>query len=192
MPQVKIILATALSAAAFLVFLFALDFGVILSAVLGAAIYGALQLLLTTTDPTIRLYGELLREARRKLHRLREASGGLRSRVVRGHVDEIIAITNRVIAFTEKKATQLPEVRQMLSFYLDATVQIVTAYAETAALTGSDSRAGSDFAGKAEESLEAIRDHFHAQYERLVRSDLSDLTARMEALKEMLDWEGLR
>ena len=131
-----------------------------------------------------------LREGSEKISELQALSPRISDPPIRTKFDAIVAAARSIVDDLKKNPKDIRAARQFLSYYLDATIRIVTRYAEL-----SEKRLPStEIQGslrKAEAMLDMIRAAFEKQHVRLLEDDVMDLDAEMSLLKQTIQMEGL-
>ncbi|NEW09174.1 hypothetical protein GK047_24680 [Paenibacillus sp. SYP-B3998] len=188
LPQFKIIVSTAVCSLAFLYFLFGLELNIPLSVILVGLLYLGIHLLLVTYDPQVSLYEQTIKEANRKLNGIRHSVLYITDIRIKTQVTEIINITEQVLKYIQKKNTSMPLVRRMLTFYLDNTLEIVEKYASLQNQKYIDPSTMA-IIKKIEDLITSIRINFESQLNKLLKNDLSEISIKMDVLKEILQME---
>jgi 5-bromo-4-chloroindolyl phosphate hydrolysis protein len=159
-----------------------------ISIILVGLLYLGIHLLLVNFDPSIRMYKDVLQEAKRKLAVIRLSERKITNTRIRSLVGEIIGITEEVIKFTQNKNSSLSDVRRMLTFYLDNTSEILEKYSSIQGQKYID-QSTTTVLNRVEEYLGAVKINFEAQFNKLLKNDLDDMSVKMEVVKEMINWE---
>ena len=191
--------AGIIGGAGFVVLWLVLGVPALLSLLIGAAAYGAALLVfrrgprpLAVEVPRAsrELRDAALREGREKISELKALSGQIASVSIRAKFDSVVASAQRILADLEKNPRDIRAARQFLSYYLDATVKIVTRYTELSS-KNLDSASIQDSLRRVESMLDVIHGAFEKQHARLLEDDVMDLEAEMTLLKQTLTMEGL-
>ena len=183
----------------FLLLWLALGVPVLLSLVVGVVGYGAGLLIFRRSARGVEvaipgvsraMLEEALREGADKLAELKSLSGRIPDRPVREKFDAIVTAAGSIIDDLRKNPKDIRAARQFLSYYLDATVKIVSRYTELAAkkLDSADIQGS---LRKVESMLDTIRGAFEKQHARLLENDVLDLDSELALLKQTISMEGL-
>ncbi|MCU6797449.1 5-bromo-4-chloroindolyl phosphate hydrolysis family protein [Paenibacillus sp. WQ 127069] len=191
LPQFTMFLSLALCSGAFVFFMFVLDLSLVLSLVLGVILYVGLHLILTAADPAAKETKLLLRAAKVKLELLRSASYHISNPRIQNDVNEIVGASMQIMLLIQKKSADLPASKQLLTFYLDNTLEMVNRYVSLSSKSYLNA-SSNEVLRKIEEVLEGVKVNFIAQYNKLLINDLSDLAIKMDAVSQMLEWEDAK
>jgi 5-bromo-4-chloroindolyl phosphate hydrolysis protein len=191
LPQFTMFLSLALCSGAFVFFMFVLDLSIVLSLVLGVILYVGLHLILTAADPAAKETKLLLQAAKVKLELLRSASYHISNPRIQNDVNEIVGASMQIMLLIQKKSADLPASKQLLTFYLDNTLEMVNRYVSLSSKSYLNA-SSNEVLRKIEEVLEGVKVNFIAQYNKLLINDLSDLAIKMDVVSQMLEWEDAK
>ncbi|MEK3916471.1 5-bromo-4-chloroindolyl phosphate hydrolysis family protein [Paenibacillus sp. FSL H7-0331] len=191
LPQFTMFLSLALCSGAFVFFMFVIDLSIVLSLVLGVILYVGLHLILTAADPAAKETKLLLRAAKVKLELLRSASYHISNPRIQNDVNEIVGASMQIMLLIQKKSADLPASKQLLTFYLDNTLEMVNRYVSLSSKSYLNA-SSNEVLRKIEEVLEGVKVNFIAQYNKLLINDLSDLAIKMDVVSQMLEWEDVQ
>ena len=136
------------------------------------------------------MIGTALREGQEKLSELRGLSPRISDRSIRSKFDAIVAAAESILNDLKKNPRDIRAARQFLTYYLDATIKIVSRYADLSE-KNLPSAEIQDSLRKAESMLDMIHAAFEKQHARLLENDVLDLDAEMALLKQTIQMEGL-
>ena len=193
------VLAGVVGGAVFLVLWMVFGLPVIPSLIAGAAGYGAGLLIFRRSSRSLEvaipgvsreMISTSLREGGEKISELKSLSPRISSSSIRAKFDAIVGAGEDIVDDLKKNPKDIRAARQFLNYYLDATIKIVTRYADLSekGLTTSDIQ---DSLRKVESMLDTIRAAFEKQHARLLEDDVLDLDAEMSLLKQTIQMEGL-
>jgi len=193
------VLAGVVGGAVFLVLWMVFGLPVIPSLIAGAAGYGAGLLIFRRSSGSLEvaipgvsreMISTSLREGGEKISELKSLSPRISSSSIRAKFDAIVGAGEDIVDDLKKNPKDIRAARQFLNYYLDATIKIVTRYADLSekGLTTSDIQ---DSLRKVESMLDTIRAAFEKQHARLLEDDVLDLDAEMSLLKQTIQMEGL-
>ncbi len=191
LPQFTLLLSLTLCSGAFVFFMFVLNLSIVLSLVLDAVLYVGLHLILTAADPAAKETKLLLRAAKVKLELLRSASYHISNPRIQNDVNEIVGASMQIMLLIQKKSADLPASKQLLTFYLDNTLEMVNRYVSLSSKSYLNA-SSNEVLRKIEVVLEGVKVNFIAQYNKLLINDLSDLAIKMDVVSQMLEWEDAK
>jgi 5-bromo-4-chloroindolyl phosphate hydrolysis protein len=131
-----------------------------------------------------------LHEGAEKISELKGLSPRITDRTIRAKFDAIVGAAESIVADLKKDPKDVRAARQFLTYYLDATIKIVSRYADLSE-KNLPSVEIQESLRKAESMLEMLRAAFEKQHARLLEDDVLDLDAEMSLLKQTLRMEGL-
>ena len=172
---------------------------VIPSLVAGVAGYGAGLLVFRRSPRSLEvdipgvsreMISTALREGSEKISELKSLSPRISDSAIRSKFDGIVGAAENIVDDLKKNPRDIRAARQFLNYYLDATITIVTHYADLSekGLTTSDIQ---DSLRKVESMLDTIHTAFEKQHARLLQNDVLDLDAEMSLLRQTIQMEGL-
>lgn len=191
------VLGGVLGAAAFLVFLFPLQAGLVLSILAAAAGFAAG--LLIANDPRPRNVGftgsnarsldSALAKAEEKLAEFESLIGLVDSESVQKKARQIADLERKILEDIEADPKDFGPARGFLSYYQDAAVNILRKYQQILARGASSSEVRAAVS-RVEPVLETIRAAFEKQLALLLENDVMDLDTEITVLEETLKMEG--
>ena len=193
------ILAGAVAGGLFLLFWLAFGVPLVPSLLIGAAGYGAGLLVFRRSARSLEvaipgvsreMISAALREGGEKISELKSLSQRIASSSIRAKFDGIVTAAESILDDLKKNPKDIRAARQFLNYYLDATIKIVSRYAELSekGLGSADIQAS---LRKVESMLDTMRTAFEKQHARLLEDDVLDLDAEMSLLKQTIQMEGL-
>jgi 5-bromo-4-chloroindolyl phosphate hydrolysis protein len=189
------LLSGILAAAMFLVFLFIVDLGLVLSILVAAVAYAVgFFFLFKVKKPEI-IAGEstlraALQEGARKLAQIQALEKQIRKSSMISQIKDIEGIIGKILAKVERDPSRLQLAHQFLTYYLDSTINILNKYVELSAQNVEDEDIKKSLT-KVETMLQTIRDAFDKQLGRLLSDDAMDLDAELATLEQTIKMEGL-
>ena len=189
------LLAGILGAALFLVFLFVINAGPIVSLVIGGAGFGAGMLLFSRKKPEVIAQEIDLKTAvsngQKKLVEIQKFQKLIKKPVVVAKVKEICEVIEKILEDLEKDPQDLKAARQFLDYYLDSTIKILNRYVELSAQNISDDSIKASLL-KVENMLQTIKDAFEKKLAQLLSNDVMDLDTELSLLDQSINMDGLR
>jgi 5-bromo-4-chloroindolyl phosphate hydrolysis protein len=131
-----------------------------------------------------------LREGAQKIGELEALSARIADLSIRRKFDAIVSAARSIIDDLKKNPKDIRAARQFLNYYLDATIRIVTRYADLSEKKLASTEIQESLR-KAEAMLEMIKGAFEKQHVRLLEDDVMDLDAEMSLLRQTIQMEGL-
>lgn len=189
------LLSGILAAAMFLVFLLAIDAGLIPSLLVAAVAYviGFFFLFKVKRPEIVASESTLktaLQEGGRKLAVIQGLEKRIRKSSMISQIKDIEGIIGKILAKIERDPARLKQAHQFLTYYLDSTINILNKYVELGAQNVEDEEIQKALA-KVESMLQTIRDAFEKQLARLLSDDAMDLDAELATLEQTIKMEGL-
>lgn len=132
---------------------------------------------------------EALRDGAQKLSRLRSYALRIRDQEVRKEADGIVDVVDRILTNIKNDPKDLRQARQFLTYYLDATITIMSRYVELTDRGADGSHR--ETLQKVEERLGTIRKAFENQLAKLMENDVMDLSVELDVLERTIKMEGL-
>lgn len=96
----------------------------------------------------------------------------------------------KILAEIRRDPADLKRSRQFLSYYLDATINIITKYATLSSQRVDDESIGESLS-RTERMLDTINLAFEKQLARLLSNDVMDLDTELTLLEKTIEMEGL-
>ena len=188
------LLAGVLGAAVFAVFYLLVDVRLMVSVILGAGAFVGGLFLFVRKSPAVLDRETDLRlslDAGEERHaQIRALARRIRKPSILARIKEIDAAIGKILGVIRKDPSKLRAARQFLDYYLDATIQILTKYADISSQDLKDATIQASLA-RVEGMLGTIKDAFDAQLAKLLTDDAMDLDAALETLKQTIEMEGL-
>lgn len=169
-----------------------LSIGALPSVVIGVLAYGAGELMFNSNKEkkvqTKNLY-EILTEAKSQNERIGKIAFLVENEDLRKDVKKINLNITKIIKTIEKKPEKFDKVDNFFSYYLPATIKILSKYdeIENQKLSSTESK---EFMEKARETVKTISKSFENQLSSLYQSDIIDTDAEMKVFKSMLKADG--
>ena len=188
------IVSAVIGGAFFAVPYLALSVGVLPSLAIGAAAYGAGELLLrekekkTLRDNNRPLY-DTLQEAKMQNKKIAEMTNKVDSVDLKKNIKEITQTVTKIINTVESKQEKARKMNNFFDYYLPTTLKILERYDEIEN-QGLSSSEGKKFMEQTENMILEIKNSFKTQLSNLYQADMVDTDAEMKVFKTMLMSEG--
>lgn len=170
------------------------DVGVFVSLVISALFFTSGALLFRTgkADASLRVADlePALIEGKKKLAGIVAFKKQIRDEVIIGKVNTICLTVEKILAEVKRDPGDLKAARQFLSYYLDATINILNKYVTLSMQNVSDSGIKSSLR-RVESMLDTIANAFEKQLTRLLSNDVMDLDTELSLLEKTIQMEGL-
>jgi 5-bromo-4-chloroindolyl phosphate hydrolysis protein len=191
------VLGGLLGAAAFLVFLMFLQAGLFLSLLAAAGGFAAGLLLandprslkISAGGPAAKNLDAALAAAEGKLEEFESLIGAIESESVRRKARQIAELERKILEDIEADPKDFGPARGFLSYYQDASVNILRKYQQILDRGASSSEVRAAVS-RVDPILETIRSAFEKQLARLLENDVLDLDTEITVLEETLKMEG--
>ncbi len=191
----------SLSAAVFLLALFALQIPFWMAALIGGAVYLGLQLALggdrdaadvlaNPEEATAQEIREVLRAQRADVQEIRRMASAVGKRDVQRKLEDISLSIEGCIAYLEAHPQAIPAAGSSLGLYVGQTRSLVADYVglRPAKPQGEEAESG---VAAFEASLDSIKETFDKLYGKLISEDVIGIKAGLDAFKEMTRIERL-
>ena len=173
----------------------ALSVGLVPSLVIGAAAFGAEELLLsdnkkkTTLKETDRSLYEIIETAKAQNKEILRMIPNIEDEEIRKDLNEINDSVDKIISTIISKPNKKKKLNNFFDYYLPVTLKILHRYdeIENQRLASSD---GQKFMERAKSMISEINDAFKKQLANLYQSDLVDADAELKVLDSMLKADG--
>jgi len=187
-------LSGALAAGSFLVSYVFVDIGFAFSLVICALFFVSGLFLFRLKKPGIveqeNSLAASLQEGKAKLTEIEKFRKLVGDRTTIAKVDAICVIVEKILAEIKRDPGDIKEARQFLTYYLDATSNILKKYVQLSSQNVND--AGIRLSLERTESmLDTIRAAFEKQLTRLLSNDVMDLDTELSLLEKTIKMEGL-
>ncbi len=197
--SIRKIICGIIGGGVFLFSLFVIGFNPLLSIIFAAVGYVSGLLMLHKNDEidvnlsggvTQKMLDETLAEGYRKLKEMKELRKNIFNETVGKKIDGIADIVSKIFDDFKRDPKDIKAARQFLSYYLDATLNIVNKYID---LSGRGVRSNdlTQSLAKVEELLDTIKHAFEKQLEILLKDDVMDLDTELKLLESTIKMEGL-
>lgn len=129
-------------------------------------------------------------EGKRKLEEIRSIGKRIRDTEIRAKIEAIGESVEKILAEVKRDPGDLKLARQFLSYYLDATINILNKYTTLSSQKLADSGINASLS-RTEEMLDTINQAFGKQLARLLSNDVMDLDTELSLLEQTIRMEGL-
>lgn len=133
---------------------------------------------------------EALAAGYEKLVQIKKYNGFAYATPIRDDLNAIEMTTVKIFEEIKRDPPDLKRAQQFLSYYLDATLRILSKYAELRK-HGVNNSEISDSLEHVEKVFSSLRTGFDTQFSRLLSNDVSDLDVELSLLESTLKMEGL-
>lgn len=188
------IVSAVIGGAFFAVPYVALSVGILPSLAIGAAAFGAGELLLRGKDKktlkdTDRPLFDTLQDAKEQNKKIYGMIDKVESVDLKKNIKEITQNVTKIINTVESKPQKAKKMNNFFNYYLPTTLRILQRYdeIENQGLSSSD---GKKFMTQTENMISDINKSFKTQLSNLYQADIVDTDAEMKVFKSMLRAEG--
>ena len=133
---------------------------------------------------------KMLRENGEKMRKIKMSIPKIHDTAVRGKVDEIYRLGERIFSILGQNPTQISTVRRFFTYYLDTAIKLIDQYLYFKK-TSKDVRSVSlqETTAKIASSLDLIIESFQTQIDKLVQNDVMNIEADISVLETMIESE---
>lgn len=132
---------------------------------------------------------EAIRQGREATAELRRLNDAIPDEALSADLDEIAELTERIFRQVQKEPDKLPQIRQMMTYYLPTVIRLLGKYAELQKQADVPNvRKSLDEISSA---VRTIRQAFRRQLDSLYEHDVIDITADVRVMEQMLRTSGL-
>lgn len=132
---------------------------------------------------------EAIRQGREAAAELRRLNDAIPDEALSADLDEIAELTERIFGQVQKEPDKLPQIRQMMTYYLPTVIRLLGKYAELQKQADVPNvRKSLDEISSA---VRTIRQAFRRQLDSLYEHDVIDITADVRVMEQMLRTSGL-
>ena len=172
----------------------ALSVGIVPSLVIGAAAYGAGELIFHTKkaqdiSSNGKSFYEELADAKAKNKQILDMAPKIEDPKMQNNIKEIYRTVSKMISTVEKDPKKAKNLSNFFNYYLPVTLNILTKYDEIENQQLS-SKEGQRFMQQTESMIEKINNAFKNQLSNLYQSDMIDTDAEMKVFETMLKADG--
>lgn len=188
------ILSSIMAGGAFIASYLFFDVGMLISLVISALFFTSGALLFRTgkADAVLRVadFESSLLEGKKKLAGIVAFRKQIRDEAIIVKINTICLTVEKILVEVRRDPSDLKAARQFLSYYLDATINILNKYVTLSAQNVSDSGITSSLK-RVESMLDTIAHAFEKQLTRLLSNDVMDLDTELSLLEKTIQMEGL-
>jgi len=116
--------------------------------------------------------------------------GSIPNPVIRGKINEIIAVSDKIIRDAMADPSDVPQIRKFLDFYLPTTIKLLNAYDRMDA-QGIDGENISGTMKNIDEMLDTAIEAYHKLLDSLFANQALDVETDIEVMNTLLKREGL-
>ena len=185
----------------FIIFLFILDIGMVVSILAGIISFAATLLIFhSLTSKTIELemesvhdeyYQTILNEGYEKLKSIQSEVGNIKNQVIQKDGIEILEICESIFKNLEENPTDIKVIRQFFTYYLDALLTIFQKYNQIAK-SGMKGEKENQINEQMTQNLGMVKELLHSKLRKLFEDDFMDLDTELQTLNKMMEMEGIR
>ncbi len=141
-------------------------------------------------DPATAELEKFRQEGKTTLEKIRQANNAIAGEEVSEKLATLGETTAKIFAYVEKNPQKLPDTRRFMSYYLPTTLKLVDKYRQY-----EEMQVRSEAVQAARRDIEAALDTINTAFRNLLESlyqeDTLDVTTDIQALKTVLEQEGL-
>ena len=185
----------------FIIFLFILDIGMVVSILAGIISFAATLLIFhSLTSKTIELemesvhdeyYQTILNEGYEKLKSIQSEVGNIKNQGIQKDGIEILEICESIFKNLEENPTDIKVIRQFFTYYLDALLTIFQKYNQIAK-SGMKGEKQVQIHEQMTQNLGMVKELLHSKLKKLLEDDFMDLDTELQTLNKMMEMEGIR
>jgi 5-bromo-4-chloroindolyl phosphate hydrolysis protein len=185
----------------FIIFLFILDIGMVVSILAGIISFAATLLIFhSLTSKSIELeiesvhdeyYQNILNEGYEKLKSIQAEVGNIKNQVIQKDGNEILDICESIFKNLEESPADIKAIRQFFTYYLDALLTIFQKYNQIAN-SGVKGEKQDQIHERMTHNLGMVKDLLHSQLKKLLEDHFMDLDTELQTLNKMMEMEGIR
>lgn len=175
---------------------FVLRFPLIFSALAGTALFFAVDYLLkkrqtaANENPAAsKSPNDLLQKARLQLNQLEDQIPRIQNVELQALLRQICSIARRILQKLDEKPALINEVRRFITYYLEATHNLLAKYLRVQNDPGSPQQS-SERTQRLQQTLQTVATSFQRQLEKLLGNEWVDLDIEMKVLEQTLKAEN--
>lgn len=201
MGLIKGMVSGVIGAIIFIIFLFMLDIGVMVSILAGIISFAATLLIFhSLTSKTIELemesvhdeyYQTILNEGYEKIKLIQTEVGNIKNQGIQKDGVEILEICGSIFKTLEESPTDIKVIRQFFTYYLEALLTIFQKYNQIAK-SGIKGEKQDRIHEQMTQNLGMVKELLHSQLKKLLEDDFMDLDTELQTLNKMMEMEGIR
>lgn len=188
------VLSSSLAAGAFLVSYLFIDIALPFSAAISSLFFASGAVLFRRKKAEILEkaadLASSLADGRKKLLEIEDHGKLIKNRAVNAKVDALCVTVRKILAEIKRDPEDLKIARQFLSYYLDATINILDKYVKLTSQNVTDAGISNSLK-RVESMLDTIGAAFEKQLARLLNNDVMDLDTELSLLEKTIQMEGL-
>ncbi|WP_428912361.1 5-bromo-4-chloroindolyl phosphate hydrolysis family protein [Niallia sp. Krafla_26] len=201
MSFIKGMVSGGIGAIIFLIFLFLLDIGLLVSVMAGIISFAATLLIfhslfskrieIEVESVHEEYYQNILNEGYEKIKLIQSQVKNIKNPNIQKDGNEILEICKSIFTNLEEDPKDVKVIRQFFTYYLDALLTIFQKYNKIAnsSLKG-DKRVEID--ERMTQNLVRVKELFHSQLKKLLEDHFMDLDTEIQTLNKMMEMEGIR
>ena len=185
----------------FIIFLFILDIGMVVSILAGIISFAATLLIFhSLTSKSIELeiesvhdeyYQNILNEGYEKLKLIQTEVDNITNQGIQKDGNEIIEICGSIFKNLEENPTDIVAIRQFFTYYLDAMLTIFQKYNQISK-SGMKGDKQDEINHQMTQNLGMVKELLHSKLRKLFEDDFMDLDIELQTLNKMMEMEGIR
>lgn len=132
---------------------------------------------------------DILKEAKEETLQISNISKQIEDKEVVENIEQICAISNKIIDTLSKNPNKLGQARNFLNYYLPVTIKILTRYdeIENQRLNTTESK---EFMESVKKMTEKIKNAFNEQLNNMYQTEMIDTDAEIKVFESMLKSDG--
>ena len=185
----------------FIIFLFILDIGMVVSILAGIISFAATllifhSLILKRSNWNCNLFmmniiKNTLHEGYEKLKSIQTEVNNIKNQVIQNDGIEILEICESIFKNLEENPTDIKVIRQFFTYYLDALLTIFQKYNQIAK-SGMKGEKENQINEQMTQNLGMVKELLHSKLRKLFEDDFMDLDTELQTLNKMMEMEGIR
>ena len=201
MSLIKGMVSGVIGAIIFIIFLFILDIGMVVSILAGIVSFAATLLIFhSLTSKTIEMemdsvhdeyYQTILNEGYEKIKSIQSEVNNIKNQGIQKDGMEILEISGSIFKTLEENPTDIKVIRQFFTYYLDAVLTIFQKYNQIAN-SGMKGDKKVQLDEQMTENLGLVKELLHSKLKKLLEDDFMDLDIELQTLNKMMEMEGIR
>ena len=201
MSLIKGMVSGVIGAIVFIIFLFILDIGLVVSILAGIISFAATLLIFhSLTSKTIEMeiesvhdeyYQTILNEGYEKLKSIKAEVNNIKNQDIQKDGMEILEICESIFKNLEENPKDIKVIRQFFTYYLDALLTIFQKYNQIAK-SGMKGEKKDQINEQMTQNLAMVKELFHSKLKKLLENDFMDLDTELQTLNKMMEMEGIR
>lgn len=132
----------------------------------------------------------VLEEGNRALSAMRQLYVSIKDEAVRGKIDEIMSITDKIMKDAIEDESDIPQIKKFFSYYLPTTIKLLNAY-DRMSTTEIEGENIDKTKKNINEMLDVAIDAYKKRLDSLFENQALDIETEIDVMNQMLEREGL-